>query len=529
MSATIARRRLLLAIGAGGGAALLAACGASTPTAVPQSQTIIPASKASTPAAAPAAASPGATPAASTAATPAAGTGATPAAPAPGAPAPGTPAGTAAPAAEKKQIEQNLEPGAPPPDLVAKPPSGKPQITLRFHMRTGGEKTEQSIYVFRPTEWEEQTGHKVKLEPSPGDANYVPKLLTQVASGTAGDLTWSSDGSNEYRHLARNGALEPLDDTLKTFKISKDEWRKAVIEQLSIEGKQYGSPKAGYAAYSWIWVNLKMFKEAGLPEPPTTGVTFEQIRDWANKLAKGPKDKRDVYGYYSELNGHQQITNASRQFGADIVDKDGTSSLVDRPEFVEWLKWNHQLIVQDGVVPLSSTIPNNNVAAMFAAQRVAMAHGDRSFHFLVRNAVKDFDFATIQFPRGPKAVGWGAVCSAHCALSGSKYKDEAGTLTYAIGDKRFAFLVGKFNGYLVGRANNLEELGPYANDPFIQLQYKSETQTAPYWTPKNLRTFEISAALTSGLDNVWLGKRQPDQAFATELKKTLDEILAKPL
>jgi hypothetical protein len=163
------------------------------------------------------------------------------------------------------------------------------------------------------------------------------------------------------------------------------------------------------------------------------------------------------------------------------------------------------------------------------ASRASGRRDHRSFHFLVRNAVKDFDFATIQFPRGPKAIDWGAVCSGHCALSGSKYKDEVGTLVYAIGDKRFAFLVGKFNGYLVGRSNNLEELGPYANDPFIQLQYKSETQTTPYWTPKNLRTFEISAALTNALDNVWLAKRPPDQAFATELKKTLDEILAKPL
>src|SRR5439155_7323542 len=133
--------------------------------------------------------------------------------------------------------------------------------------------------------------------------------------------------------------------------------------------------------------------------------------------SKGPKDHRDVYGYYSEVGGHQQITNALRQFGGDVVDKDGTTSLVDRPEFVDWMKWNHQMIVQDGVVPLASTVPNNNLAAMFAAERVAMVHGDRSFHFLVRNAVKDkFDFSSIQSPRGPRAIGWGPVWSGHCAL-----------------------------------------------------------------------------------------------------------------
>jgi ABC-type glycerol-3-phosphate transport system substrate-binding protein len=202
--------------------------------------------------------------------------------------------------------------------------------------------------------------------------------------------------------------------------------------------------------------------------------------------------------------------------------------VVNTPEFLDWLKWNHGMI-QDGVAPPAGTIPTANVPAAVAAQKIAMAHGDRSLHDLVRQGVKDFDFSVISFPRGPKAIAWGAICSGHCTLAGSKFKDEAGTLTYAIGDKRFAFLVGKYNGYLVGRANNLEELGPYANDPFIQIQYKNEGLTSPYWTPKNLRTQEISAALTSGLETVWLGKRQPDQAFTTDLKKTLDDLLARPI
>lgn len=511
----LSRRRFVLSIGIGA-AGLVAACGGNAP-ATPEptrSASIVPASQI---------------------VTPTSGAQGVPAAAATTAPVTAAAATSGSPVAGgQKQIDQNREPGAPPPDLVAKPPSGKPQVTLRFHMRSGGEKTEQSIYVFRPTEWEEQTGHKVTLEPIPGDATYVPKLLAQISGGTAGDLTWASDGSNEYRFLARNGALEPLDATLKSFNISKDEWRKSVVDQLSLEGKLYGAPKAGYAAYTWVWVNLKMFKEAGLPEPSTSAAaTPEQIRDWAGKLAKGPKDRRDVHGWYSEVAGHQQVTNGGRAFGADIVDKDGASSLVDRPEFLDWVKWNAQMM-QDGVAPVPSTIaPNssqlaNNVAALFASQKLAMAQGDRSFHFLVRQAVKDFDFAVIPYPRTSKAIGWGAVCSGHCALASSKFKDEVGSLTYAEGDKRFAFLVGKYNGYLTGRANNLEELGPYANDPFIQIQYRHEGQTAPYWTPKNFRTQEISAALTNALDTVWTGKRPADQAFTTELKKTIDDILARP-
>jgi hypothetical protein len=197
------------------------------------------------------------------------------------------------------------------------------------------------------------------------------------------------------------------------------------------------------------------------------------------------------------------------------------------------LKWTHRLVVEDGVHPGAGILPPNDgnaLPGMFAAEKIAMVHEDRSFQFRARNAVKDkFDFATIQFPRGPKSVGWATGGAGHCGTALSKYRDEAFTLVYAIADKRFAYLVGKFQGYLTGRTNNLDELGPYAGDPFIQLQFRGEAEAKPFWVQKNLRSFELEAALDSALDLVWLGKRQPDKQFTQELKKTLDEILAKPV
>ncbi|HUX85785.1 MAG TPA: hypothetical protein VMW65_02185, partial [Chloroflexota bacterium] len=103
----------------------------------------------------------------------------------------------------------------PGPDIVVMPPKSAQPVTLRFHMRTGGEKSEPAIYQYRPQEWEQATGNKITLEPIPGDANYVPKLETLAAAGTIGDLTWGSDGHNEYRHLVQFKVLEPLDDYLQ--------------------------------------------------------------------------------------------------------------------------------------------------------------------------------------------------------------------------------------------------------------------------------------------------------------------------
>jgi hypothetical protein len=258
-------------------------------------------------------------------------------------------------------------------------------------------------------------------------------------------------------------------------------------------------------------------------------VTFDQIREWANKLSKGPKDSRDVYGFYSGVTGIQPITNGVRQFGGDILNKDGTASTVDQQGFSDWLNWNHQLIVQDKVHPFDQAIPNGDFAAIFAAEKLAMVHNQRYLQFAIRNAVKDkFPFKAIQYPRGPKALGWGSSIDTHTVSATTKYKDEALSLAYALADKRFAFLVGKFQGYLTGRKDNLEDLGPYAKDYFIQLQQKCTEQADPFWRPKNLRTYEIEEALDNQLDLIWLGKQEPNGAYLSGLKKTLDDILNKP-
>ncbi|HLH74074.1 MAG TPA: hypothetical protein VKX96_12380, partial [Chloroflexota bacterium] len=72
------------------------------------------------------------------------------------------------------------------------------------------------------------------------------------------------------------------------------------------------------------------------------------------------------------------------------------------------------------------------------------------------------------------------------------------------------------------------DLGPYANDPFIQLQYKNSTLETAMWQAKNLRAFDIDTTITNQLDLIWLGKAQPTQSFVDDLKKQLDAVLARP-
>ena len=478
---------------------LIAACApAATPTTVPK-----PAAPA---AAAPAPAAPA--PAATTA----------PAAPA---------AGAAAPAAKPADTAKPAVAAAP-----AKPPSGKPPVTVRLHMRAGGEKSEPAIYVERPGEWEAETGHKLKLEPIPGGADYMPKILALAASKTLGDSLFTGDSYSEHTVMVRAGVIEPVDAYLPKYNVSKNEWVKAIIDTLSHEGKMYGLPKAANPAEAFLTINLKMFDEAGIKRPDVYGTTHDQLRDWAIKLSKGPKDRREVYGYYANAFTSQSITNGIRQFGGDLVAKDGVTSLVDQPHFSDWLNWTHNLIVKEKVHPLGDVVKagdSNALAAMFSAGKLAMAHSHRAWQFNFKNAVAGkFDYTTIQWPRGPKPIGWVSNVDTHSGTASSSVKDETFTLIQALSDRRFAYLVAKTQGYLTGRVDNLEAIKELAEDPFIKVQQKCTEEEELWWRAKNLRAYEIEAELSNQLDLVWLGKREPDKAFIADLKKGLDAVLAKP-
>jgi ABC-type glycerol-3-phosphate transport system substrate-binding protein len=483
------RRRFLALVGSGlGGAALASACGGAAPTAAP-------------PTAVPEVAKPFATAAA---------------APAPQAAAPAAQAGV----------------GPNTPLLTARPPTGKAPVTLRFHMRSGGDKSEPAIYVERPGEWMKETGHKVELEPIPAGKDYAPKVVSLAAGGTIGDLLFTGYSDATHIFYVKNKILNPDDDFMAKNNIRKNEWVKAIVESLTFEGKMYGMPKAANPAEAYIAVNLKAFDEAGLKKPEVYGNSFDTIRDWAIKLSKGPADRRDVYGYYTHTRANQAVTNGVRQRGADLVDKAGEKSLVDSPAFDAWLQWNHKLILEDKVHPQGDVLPAgdaNAMAAMFAAGKLAMAQVHRAWMVAYRTAVGDkFPWMTIQYPRGQGALGWVANIDTHATTSASKNKDEAFTLTYALADRRFAYLVAKGQGYLSGRVDNLEAIGELGTDPFLQLQQKCTEEEDPWWIAKNLRQLEVEAELVNQLDLVWLGKRPPDKAFVGDLKKGLDDILAKP-
>ena len=418
-------------------------------------------------------------------------------------------------------------------EKVVQKEAAKEPVTLRLHYRAGGETSEVPIYITRPKEFTEETGIQVKLEPIPG-AEYWAKVETMAAGGTLGDNMFTTEQGWYHSRMVHFAILTPIDDIMDAQGVKRDEWLDAAIGACTFGGKTYGLPKCAHPGYCYIRVNHALLEAAGIPIPPVQGNTWEQVMEWGNKLSTGPKEKRDQYGYFIAKDAFQAVINGLHSWGGWEIEEDRMSVKADSEAWKNWVRWNYQALVTDKISPLASELGTAGSVGLFAAGKLALFHGDRSQQRAVVEAVGKpdsgkFKWSAIAMPVTSAFVGHGLSMNSHAGTSQSQHKIESFKLTYALSDKRFANLVANDQGYLVGRTNELDEIGEAKNDPFIQLQYEEGTKGTPYRIGKNLRGTEYDRAIRNTLDTVYMGQAQPDDAFFGKLNADLNDILQRPV
>lgn len=412
-------------------------------------------------------------------------------------------------------------------------PAAEP-VVLRLHMRAGGETSEKPIYVDRPREFTEETGIQVQLEPIPG-SEYWTKIEALAASDTLGDNMFTTQSQWQHSRMVHFGILQAIDDFMDGEGISRDEWLPTTFETCVFDGKTYGLPKTAHPAQAYVWINHELFEEAGIPIPETYGTTWEQYREWANTLAQGDPDRREVYGFFMPTTNFQMFTNGVRSFGDWMLNEDGTDALADSEAWKGFIRFTHAVAQEDKTMPLAANLEGvGGELGLFAAGKLAMMIGNRGANQQVREAIGPeesgkFRWSAIGLAEGPNFIGWGLSLNTHAGTTQSEHKRESFLLTYALSDKRFADLVANGIGYLVGRTNELEEIGDAANDSFIQLQFAQQAKGQPYRIGANFRGQEFGRTIANETDRILLGEREPDDAFFAELDDILDEILAKPV
>ena len=165
-------------------------------------------------------------------------------------------------------------------------------------MRAGNEVNEAAIYVMRPKEFTEETGIQIKLEGIPG-GEFMAKLEILAVSGTLGDNTFTTEASWHHSRLVHFGILLAMNDWMDSAGIKREEWMPSGIDSCDFDGTVYGLPKTAHPAEAYVFLNHKLFEEAGIEVPKLDleaekagkAMTWEQLHELGQQAGQGPRGR----------------------------------------------------------------------------------------------------------------------------------------------------------------------------------------------------------------------------------------------
>lgn len=253
-----------------------------------------------------------------------------------------------------------------------------------------------------------------KAQCGAGDQNFVEVLLARIAAGNPPDTTiiWDSPVS-----LAVRGALEPIDDLMKTSKYSQaDKWPAGVLASCQWQGKTYGLPTTAgtYAMY----YNMDSFQKKGISNKREDfPKTFADMRKLSKEFTVWEGDTLKSIGWTPTNIDAVQLYIWSALNGGQIFDSAANKFTIDSPQNVELMQYMLDWLVEDykGDINLVNTSANwgfypdsNGRAPQFQEGNIAMfgdgfwVAGDM-YGVEVKDAGKNWNVA--QYPVGPSGSG----------------------------------------------------------------------------------------------------------------------------
>ena len=283
-------------------------------------------------------------------------------------------------------------------------------------------------------------GIKVKLISGPYSATR-DQIVTGAATGTLSDVV-GLDGA-WVNDLVRQGAIASLDGLIASTNYDASQ----VAAIIKLDNKSYMFPVASFV-YP-IFINLDLFKAAGLEKLPTTRSEFIAA---ARKLTNPEKNQ---YGWVLPLsleapNGAQNDVMSWVWASGKSMMKDGRPD-VTNPDVVSALKFIETMYKEGLISPGSFAKKEQDKVEEFVNGRVGMMVDTLAHINMIRDRNPNLNFTISDFPTvdgytGPKGLpyaAWGIGIS-----ESSKHKEEAWKLvTYLMSPEVNSKLVSIANAF----------------------------------------------------------------------------------
>lgn len=396
---------------------------------------------------------------------------------------------------------------------------------VRWHHRLGGWK----VYAQRIAAFEEANpGVKLVVEEFPaGSAEYGPKIVSLVASGLVGDVTWLAIGSGSFQFLALNNALAPLDDLISADSsgFTLDEYYPRAVESLTLEGTVYALPELAHATHDCFYYNRDLFEAEGL-EVGSQEWTRDDLLAMALSLTT-----EDRFGFLPAVGDHDAIRIHTLPYGGELLSEDGTTSLIDTDAVKEGIRWVHALYYDTNVAPTPQQMPQQDTGGgreqMFLSGALA-SYQSGGWSLNIADIVGDtFVWDMVLMPKGPAGVRGG-----HLNVDGEAVTEQSQNkdLAYEFCKYLTDFEAGLGIALEIGLAArpDVYEDPRVTENPYLVLLGQSTAEAAGHINPANLRKQEMQTTVKAIFDPLWVGDVQPDDAFFAQASQTFQKFLDKP-
>jgi multiple sugar transport system substrate-binding protein len=245
--------------------------------------------------------------------------------------------------------------------------------------------------------FEKQTGIKVKLEVIPWDS-LLDRILAATSSGQGPDVlnignTWSAS-------LQATGALLPWDEE-HMAKVGGA--KRFTPSALAAAGAPQKDPAALpiYSLAYGLYYNKKMFKDAGIDEPPAT---WDELTEDGKKLTGDGKYGIAVEGGDPVENSHHAFI-LGKQHGADFFDPSGEPTF-DSPSAVKAVKQYVDLLAAEKIAPPGNAeYAKRESVRDFATGKAAMLMWQAAATSLKSNGMKSSEYGVAPIPVQARGSG----------------------------------------------------------------------------------------------------------------------------
>jgi len=358
-------------------------------------------------------------------------------------------------------------------------------------------------------------GATVEIEVAPNQ-EFPQKILAGIAAGAPPDVFRSVNVEN-FAQFALSDVTLALDDLiardnygdyLKTFLPGS-------LETFQLRGKQYGIPFGAHPSSQYLFYNKTHLNEQGitLDNPDWT---WEEYADVVRSVAD---PDNQVFGAWIRANFEGYMCGV-RSMGGDLIDAEGTKSLIASEE--AWRFWNlmYALIAEEGVAAQPTEV--TDWKPPFAEGKIMLANDNGYRESFLREMVTDFEFDTFLIPNEGDNPRGGLVADSAAIVATSPAVDLAwewvkGILTTEQGVRRVQ------EARFIPLPTEAALLAPEAMvSPQYEFYVRQWIEHPPLPAPSaaNGRSSEVFAALQSGLEAAWL----KTEALATVIEQVDAEV-----